>query len=929
MGGCWRVPRSGWTGCLAAIGLAMLLLVLVVAGGHARNERLASASQPHTMQQMDAATARVPAAPELDPEEWNVSASSSVPGHEASAVLDSSPSTYWRSRPGRTATITLDMIDDETLTGLAYTPRVGVRGVGAIQRFEISVSADGSHFGAPIASGTWADNSEKKTVDFSTVHARAVRLTAIARRGTEGFDASTIRLMGAFSPAVLTASPLAPAPANPATAGLWGASIGFPLVPVAAALLPHDQLLVWAADGNYGTTQPRNASWRTQTAVLNLDTGVVTPLTVSNTRHNMFCPGIAILPDGRILVAGGESDRQTSIYDPSTNTWSSGPAMNLPRGYNGTTPLSDGQVLTIGGSWAEPGIPKTAEVWSSTGGWRELTGVPATAIRMSNDNQDDGYAWLFPVSGGRLLQAGPSQQMHWITTTGAGSITSAGPRGADTDEHYGNATYFDVDKILVTGGARVHALGAAASNEANVIDVSGATPKVVPTGAMASRRLYSTSVVLPSGQVLVVGGTQSWVGFGNQGSVLTPELWDPSTGTFTTMAPMATPRDYHSTAVLLPDGRVFAGGGGLCGGVTGCNTNHPDGQIFSPPYLFNADGAAATRPSIVSAPGAATNGGTIDVTTDRPVTSFSIVRYGEATHSTDNDQRRIPLDIVASSGTSYRLRIPADPGVALPGPYMLFAMTAQGTPSVSTTVMVSAPPAAQGATSYQRAVMADQPAAYWPLAGSTSDPVGTDISGNGDSLVPIGSVVPRSASTPAPTSTAGVALDGLSGQLDATQGTTNPTTYSEELWFSTTTTRGGYLMGFHQSPTGAIQGYQDRELFMDDSGQLVDDVASSIGHDVIITSPRSYNDGVWHHAVATEGRDGMHLYIDGQLAGSNPTVAGASYYGYWRVGAGYLLPKTKSASSNQFAGSVSDVAVYGRELDAAQVIGHERAATTG
>ncbi len=56
------------------------------------------------------------------------------------------------------------------------------------------------------------------------------------------------------------------------------------------------------------------------------------------------------------------------------------------------------------------------------------------------------------------------------------------------------------------------------------------------------------------------------------------------------MAQEAEPRNYHSVAVLLPDGTVFSGGGGLCGS---CATNHPDGQIFCPPYLFNADGSPA------------------------------------------------------------------------------------------------------------------------------------------------------------------------------------------------------------------------------------------------------------------------------------------------------------------------------------------------
>ena len=47
-----------------------------------------------------------------------------------------------------------------------------------------------------------------------------------------------------------------------------------------------------------------------------------------------------------------------------------------------------------------------------------------------------------------------------------------------------------------------------------------------------------------------------------------PEMWDPATGAWSQMAPMAIPRTYHSVALLLPDGRVFSGGGGLCGTCT-------------------------------------------------------------------------------------------------------------------------------------------------------------------------------------------------------------------------------------------------------------------------------------------------------------------------------------------------------------------------
>jgi galactose oxidase len=165
-----------------------------------------------------------------------------------------------------------------------------------------------------------------------------------------------------------------------------------------------------------------------------------------------------------------------------------------------------------------------------------------------------------------------------------------------------------------------------------------------------------------------------------------PELWDPATGKFTVMAQMSVPRNYHSVAVLLADGRVFSGGGGLCG--SSCTTNHKNGQIFSPPYLFNPDGSPAARPAITSAPATATVGNAISVTTDTAVQTFSLVRMGSATHTEDTDQRRISITVSRVSGTTYSLSLPPDRGVLVPGYYLLFALDAAGVPSVAATMNI-------------------------------------------------------------------------------------------------------------------------------------------------------------------------------------------------------------------------------------------------
>jgi hypothetical protein len=151
------------------------------------------------------------------------------------------------------------------------------------------------------------------------------------------------------------------------------------------------------------------------------------------------------------------------------------------------------------------------------------------------------------------------------------------------------------------------------------------------------------------------------------------------------MAAEAIPRTYHSVSMLLPDARVLSGGGGLCGG---CAVNHADAQIFTPPYLLRADGTPRPRPSITRVPAEAPQGAVLSVRTDRPVASFSLVRVGSATHSINSDQRRVALAPTQVGANHYRVTVPPDAGVAVPGFWMLFALDDAGTPSVGRFVRI-------------------------------------------------------------------------------------------------------------------------------------------------------------------------------------------------------------------------------------------------
>jgi galactose oxidase len=626
--------------------------------------------------------------PTLSRTGWTAAVSDQEAAYPVANLMDGNAATFWHSRytPDPPApfphTITYDMKKVVSVGGLIYEPRPKPTPNGRIGKYKVSTSNDNVTWTDRITDGTFADNPATQTVVFPPVDARYVRLTTLSEAGNRGTVSSVAELYA-----------LGPAGSVSPKRGTWSAPVGFPLVPVAAAQLPNGKILTWSSfqPDTFG-----NGGGRTMTATYDPGTGVVTQRTVTETGHDMFCPGISALADGRILVTGGNDSGKTSIYDPKTDAWTTGPTMKTPRGYQASATLSDGRVFTIGGSWSgghggQNGLPhKAGEVWSASSGWTALPGADVVPMLTNDTNPNgdyrkDNHAWLFGWSGGKVFQAGPSKKMNWYGTSGSGSVTAAGTRGDDGDAMNGNAIMYDTGKILTLGGAPNYEQNAATAN-AYIVNINGSTVSTRKVASMGNTRSFANSVVLPDGKVVVMGGQNFAVPFSDNTAVLTAEMWDPVSEQFSPMASATVPRTYHSVGLLMPDGRVFSGGGGLCG--TGCSTNHFNGQIFTPPYLLDENGKAASRPSITGAPTTAANGAKITVQTNRDVTAFSIIRMGTATHSVDTDQRRLSLVPTPAAGGGYELTIPSDPGIALPGYWMLFAMDAKGVPSIAKTIKI-------------------------------------------------------------------------------------------------------------------------------------------------------------------------------------------------------------------------------------------------
>ena len=192
---------------------------------------------------------------------------------------------------------------------------------------------------------------------------------------------------------------------------------------------------------------------------------------------------------------------------------------------------------------------------------------------------------------------------------------------------------------------------------------------------MAERRQHLNAVLLPDGTVLAIGGARGADAYSDP--AYPSELYDPDTESWTTMDSAFAPRAYHSTAVLLPDGRV------LSAGQTRGNLQ-TTGEVFSPPYLF-----AGPRPVIDAAPSAIGYGDTfvLDTTDAAAVDEITLIRASTTTHGVNFDQRSVPLSFTVGDG-SLTVDEPASNLDAPPGWYMLFVLD-EGVPSVAAWVRVS------------------------------------------------------------------------------------------------------------------------------------------------------------------------------------------------------------------------------------------------
>jgi len=479
--------------------------------------------------------------------------------------------------------------------------------------------------------------------------ARAAAAFAIA----SGFGAAFPRLSGL----------LAKLPA-PSTIGVWSAVLPWPIVAINTTVLPNGKLLIY----------PRNTAG--QAKVWNPAASTFEAATM--TRTDIFCTGQALLGDGRVLVAGGHIQDgvgrpDTNLFQFGSGTWTAGPDMNAGRWYPSVTSLASGDALITSGEIdGSQGVNALHQVYRMrTNTLRDLTSAQFSLPL---------YPFLHQAPNGKVFNSGPNQGTLYFDIHGKGAVTSVATSQFGFRD-YGTSVMYEPGKVLLVGG---HDPPTAT---AEVIDLNAPSPAWRYTAPMRYARRQLNATLLPDGRVLVTGGTSS-TGFNSSaGPVFAAEVWDPKTETWGLWASTSERRLYHSTTVLLPDGRILSAGGGQPF-ADGESADHLTAQIMTPPYLFRGK-----RPTILDAPATVYYGERLYVTTPDADTIqlLTLIRLPSTTHAFDMNQRFNRIDFVVED-EGLLATVPSNPAECPPGDYMLFVLNGLGVPSVARMIRIAFEP---------------------------------------------------------------------------------------------------------------------------------------------------------------------------------------------------------------------------------------------
>lgn len=434
---------------------------------------------------------------------------------------------------------------------------------------------------------------------------------------------------------------------------------------VHAVLLHTGKVLFFAGSGN---NVPHHTAHDTRSVVWDYEQGT---FHVPETPFDVFCAGQTILPDGKVLVAGGTDQydpfigaRATYLFDPHLEEWIRVADMAAGRWYPTLVTMGDGRAVVASGASV------TNEVYARPVNWATLP--PTTFLPL--------YPHLQLMSDGRLFYTGGQLGAAVLDARLIDPFSGAETAVPGLRDNGHRDQSFSV--LLPPAQAqRVMILGGGPGASTATTDIASLGPSgsgsFAPGPNMLRGRTLHNAVILPDHTVFVSGGGKR--GETRADSVKMAEIYDPAANVFRRAATASVGRLYHSVALLLPDGRVI---------TAGSNPDRGDDELrlelYHPPYLFKGP-----RPFIQSAPTDLYYGTDVSVHTPSAATIrwAHLIRPMAVTHSDDGSQRLVDLPIERNDHRHgdvchLRVSIPKNPNLAPPGWYLLFLCDHAGVPSV-------------------------------------------------------------------------------------------------------------------------------------------------------------------------------------------------------------------------------------------------------
>lgn len=482
--------------------------------------------------------------------------------------------------------------------------------------------------------------------------------------------------------------PEAPEPGNPALVGSWDVlTTELPIRAIHSTLLHDGRLLLIAGSGNDGK---QFAAGTFKAVVWDPKSNGFQDVPVP---YDMFCAGHVTLPDGKVLLAGGtlafpEQDSgpntfkgsdKSYYFDPDDNTFHPVSDMAGAHWYPSLTKLGNGDV------WAAGGLNEVAEgtVLTEMFDYSEMRWLPQNQVPQTWSFWGT-YPHMFLLEDGKMFYTGGHTFGNGLPGTGA-SIYSwetaqiwdvPGLREKDMRDQAGSVFIGPVQdqRLMIVGGGNTD-LNAPATNLVDIIDMSALQPAYVKGPDLPGPgKGYVNLVNLFDRSVLASNGAQ----LNRANDVLTAAIYDPAANSWASVDPDPIGRNYHSSAILLPDGRVA-----VLGSNPMDNSFELRISVYSPPYLFQGD-----RPEILKAPDRTGYGQAFSLDVKGDVSSASLMAPMSSTHQTDTNARLIDLP-VAGTGENLMAQMPTNRNIVPPGPYMLTVLDVHGVPSIAKWVWVS------------------------------------------------------------------------------------------------------------------------------------------------------------------------------------------------------------------------------------------------